>query len=153
MLTVALLALSLSQGAAAQPSKLDQLAQPAAVAPQQISVVLDCQIAAKALTDCKAVNEVADLSRVAEAIRLAAGVAVPQDRRRTRPFRLQVSLIQPPRRAPRRGYILCNLPKNRNKRALTYFLLWLIFGTEVNAAGRGMEISLAPRLAGAGATV
>ena len=78
MLTVALLALSLSQGAAAQPSKLDQLAQPAAAAPQQVSVVLDCQIAAKALTDCKAVNEVADLSRVAEAIRLAAGVAVPQ---------------------------------------------------------------------------
>jgi methylmalonyl-CoA mutase cobalamin-binding subunit len=78
MLTVALLALSLSQGAAAQPTKLGQMAQPAAAAPQAVSVVLDCQIAAKALTDCKAVNEAADASRVAEAIRLAGGVAVPE---------------------------------------------------------------------------
>jgi methylmalonyl-CoA mutase cobalamin-binding subunit len=78
MLIVALLALGLSQGPAAPPTKLDQMAQPAAAEPRQISVVLDCQIAAKALTDCKAVNEVADASRVAEAIRLAGGVAVPQ---------------------------------------------------------------------------
>lgn len=77
MLTVALLALSLSQGAAAPSSKLDQMAKPVA-APSAVSVVLDCQIAAKSLTDCKAVNEVADASVVAEAIRLAGGVAVPE---------------------------------------------------------------------------
>ncbi len=77
----ALLALSLAQGAQVQATKLDQLAQPspeaAASAPKAVSVVLDCQIASKALTDCKAVNEVADLSVVAEAIRMAGGVAVP----------------------------------------------------------------------------
>jgi methylmalonyl-CoA mutase cobalamin-binding subunit len=81
MLTVALLALSLSQGAAAQPSKLDQMARPAAAPAaesQAVSVVLDCQIAAKSLTDCKAVNDVAAASVVAEAIRLAGGVAVPE---------------------------------------------------------------------------
>lgn len=81
MLAAALLALSLTQGAATPASKLDQLAQPApaaeTAAPQIVSVVLDCQIAAKALTDCKAVNEVADAAKVAEAIRMAGGVSVP----------------------------------------------------------------------------
>ena len=80
MIAAALLALSLSQGLQAQPSKLDQMAQPApeAAAPSKaVSVVLNCQIAAKSLTDCKAVNEVADASVVAEAIRLAGTVAVP----------------------------------------------------------------------------
>ncbi len=80
MLTVALLALSLSQSSAAQPSKLEQMAQPTvspAAAAQAVSVVLDCQIASKSLTDCKAVNEVANATVVAEAIRLAGGVAVP----------------------------------------------------------------------------
>jgi methylmalonyl-CoA mutase cobalamin-binding subunit len=85
MLAAALLALSLNQGAAASPSKLDQLAQPAAEAPpaqvaesKAVSVVLDCQIAAKALTDCKAVNDAVDAAVLAEAIRLAAGVPVPE---------------------------------------------------------------------------
>ena len=82
MLTAALLALSLANGAQAQSSKLDQMAQPAAQtvsapASKAVSVILDCQIAAKALTDCKAVNEVADASVVAEAIRMAGAVAVP----------------------------------------------------------------------------
>jgi methylmalonyl-CoA mutase cobalamin-binding subunit len=79
MLIVALLALSLSQGAAVQSNKLAQMAEPAAApaASQAVAVILDCQIAAKSLTDCKAVNEVADASVVAQAIRLAAGVAVP----------------------------------------------------------------------------
>lgn len=76
MLAASLLALSLSQAVQAAPSKLDQLAQPAAEA-QPVAVILDCQIAAKALTDCKALNEVADASVVAEAIRLAGGIAVP----------------------------------------------------------------------------
>ncbi len=80
MVVAALLALSLSQGPQVQSNKLDQLAQPAAEtaqAAQKVSVVLDCQIAAKALTDCKAVNEVADAGVVAEAIRMAGAVAVP----------------------------------------------------------------------------
>jgi hypothetical protein len=80
MLAASLLALSLSQAVQAAPSKLDQLADPAPVAesaPKAVAVILDCQIAAKALTDCKALNEVADASVVAEAIRLAGGVAVP----------------------------------------------------------------------------
>ena len=81
MLTAALLALSLTHGADAQSSKLDQLAQPAAVKPasaKSVPVVLDCQIAAKGLTDCKAVDTVADASVVAEAVRMAATVAVPE---------------------------------------------------------------------------
>ena len=82
MLIAALLALSLSQGAAAVPStKLDQMAAPApapAADPKAVSVILDCEIAAKALTDCKAVNEVSDASVVAQAIRLAAAVPVPE---------------------------------------------------------------------------
>ena len=80
MLVASLLALSLSQSVQAAPSKLDQLAQPPAAddgAPKPVAVILDCQIAAKTLTDCKALNEVADASVVAEAIRLAGGVAVP----------------------------------------------------------------------------
>ena len=80
MVVAALLALSLTQGAQVQSNKLDQLAQPATEtlqAPQKVSVVLDCQIAAKSLTDCKAVNTVADAGVVAEAIRMAGGVALP----------------------------------------------------------------------------
>ncbi|MGZ3273806.1 MAG: hypothetical protein ACXU82_01760 [Caulobacteraceae bacterium] len=82
MLAAALLALSLSHGAAVPSDKLGQLPQPAAeqapAATKAVSVVLDCQIAAKSLTDCKAVNEVADATVVAEAIRMAGGVAVPE---------------------------------------------------------------------------
>jgi hypothetical protein len=80
MVVAALLALSLSQGAQTQSNKLEQLAQPApaaAPASNKVPVILDCQIAAKALTDCKAVNEVADAGVVAEAIRMAGAVAVP----------------------------------------------------------------------------
>src|SRR5258708_5461188 len=82
MLTAALLALSLSNGAQAQSNKLAQLARPAAQtvsapASQAVAVILDCQIAAKALTDCKAINAVAEAGVVAEAIRMAAGVAIP----------------------------------------------------------------------------
>ena len=80
MFAAAVLALSLTQGAPVQ-SKLEQMAQPAAVtveAPKGVAVILDCQIASKSLTDCKAVNEVADASVVAEAIRMAGVVAVPE---------------------------------------------------------------------------
>jgi hypothetical protein len=80
MLAVTLLALSLSQAAPAQSTKLDQMAKPAEVTPaasKAVAVVLDCQIAAKALTDCKAVNTVADSGVVAEAVRMAASVAIP----------------------------------------------------------------------------
>jgi hypothetical protein len=76
MFAAALLALSLSQNPAVQSAKLDQLAEPAP-ARQAVAVILDCQIAKKTLTDCKAVNEVADATVVAEAIRMAGGVAVP----------------------------------------------------------------------------
>jgi len=82
MLAAALLALSLAHGAPAQSDKLSALAQPAAeqapAASKAVSVILDCQIAAKSLTDCKAINEVADSGVVAEAIRMAGGVAVPE---------------------------------------------------------------------------
>jgi hypothetical protein len=77
----ALLALSLSHGAQTQTNKLDQLAQPAvatASASKAVPVILDCQIAAKALTDCKAVDSVADASVVAEAVRMAASVPIPE---------------------------------------------------------------------------
>jgi len=80
MLVAAVLALSLSQGAQAQSNKLDQLAQPAPTpvsASKAVSVILDCQIAAKALTDCKPVGQVADASVVAEAVRMAGSVAIP----------------------------------------------------------------------------
>lgn len=80
MLAAALLALSLSQGAAPQSNKLDRMAQPAptpASATKAVSVILDCQIAAKSLTDCKAINDVADATVVAEAVRMAATVAIP----------------------------------------------------------------------------
>lgn len=80
MLVAALLALSVSAGPQVQSSKLDQLAQPTVdVTPvsKAVPVILDCQVAAKALTDCKAVNEVADASVVAEAIRMAGVVALP----------------------------------------------------------------------------
>ena len=82
MVVAALLALSLSQGAQIQSNKLEQLAQPAptpvsAPASNAVPVILDCQIAAKALTDCKAVDAVADAGIVAEAIRMAGAVAVP----------------------------------------------------------------------------
>ena len=79
MIAVALLALSLTQSPPGPASKLDQLAQPAPAAESKaVAVILDCQIASKSLTDCKAVNEVADASVVAEAIRLAAVVALPE---------------------------------------------------------------------------
>jgi hypothetical protein len=78
MIAAAVLALSLSPGSQVQSAKLDQLAQPPAAATRQVvSVILDCQIASKSLTDCKAVNDVADASVVAEAIRMAGGVSVP----------------------------------------------------------------------------
>jgi hypothetical protein len=80
MIAASLLALSLSQAVQATPSKLEQLADRATAeggAPKAVAVILDCQIAARSLTDCKALNEVADASVVAEAIRLAGGVAVP----------------------------------------------------------------------------
>ncbi len=82
MFAAAFLALSLSHGAAGSSDKLSQLPQPAAeqapATSKAVSVILDCQIAAKSLTDCKAINEVADAGVVAEAIRMAGGVAVPE---------------------------------------------------------------------------
>jgi hypothetical protein len=76
---VPLLALSLIQGLPSSPSRLDRLQQPAASAPASATlVVLDCQVAAKGLTDCKAVNDVLDSGMVAEALRMAAGIVVPQ---------------------------------------------------------------------------
>jgi hypothetical protein len=72
----ALLALSLAQGAAPATSRLDRLE--AAPAGPAVSVILDCQVLARALTDCKAVNAVSDSGTVAEAIRMAAAIVVPQ---------------------------------------------------------------------------
>jgi hypothetical protein len=76
---VQLLALSLSQGVAAQPTRLDQMAQPAIEQPAQTKVqvvMLDCQVAAQALTDCKAIND-AGSQAAAEAIRMAADIHTP----------------------------------------------------------------------------
>lgn len=77
---VYLLALSLSQGASAQHSRLDQMAQPTAEsqAPAKVQVVmLDCQVASQALTDCKAIND-AGAQAAAEAIRMAAEIHTPE---------------------------------------------------------------------------
>ena len=77
---VYLLALSLSQGVSAQHTRLEQMAQPAAEAqaPAKVQVVmLDCQVAAQALTDCKAVND-AGAQAAAEAIRMAAEIHTPE---------------------------------------------------------------------------
>lgn len=76
---VYLLALSLSQGPLAQPARLDQLAQPAAEAQAAGGVrvvMLDCQVASQALTDCRAVND-AGAQAAAEAIRMAADIHTP----------------------------------------------------------------------------
>ena len=77
---VHLLALSLSQGVSAKPARLDQLANPAAEAqaPAKVQVVmLDCQVASQALTDCKAIND-AGAQAAAEAIRMAAEIHTPE---------------------------------------------------------------------------
>ena len=76
---VHLLALSLSQGVAAQHTRLDQVAPPAVEAAQtKVQVVmLDCQVAAQSLTDCKAVND-AGAQAAAEAIRMAAEIHTPE---------------------------------------------------------------------------
>ena len=72
------LALGLSSATQGSSSKLERMAEPAsAPAAQSTAVILDCQIAAKALTDCKAINDVADGAVVAEAIRMAANVPIP----------------------------------------------------------------------------
>ena len=76
MFVASLLALSLSQGISAQPSKLDQIAVEPAKPANVAVVVLNCQVDAKALVDCKAVNAV-DSHAAAEAIRMASAVTVP----------------------------------------------------------------------------
>jgi len=77
MFVASLLALSLSQGVSAQPSKLDQMAAEPAKAANVAVVVLNCQVDAKALVDCKAVNTDVDSHAAAEAIRMAAAIIVP----------------------------------------------------------------------------
>jgi hypothetical protein len=76
---VYLLALSLSQGALTQSARLDRLSQQAieAPGPTRVQVVmLDCQVAAQALTDCRAVND-AGAQAAAEAIRMASEIHTP----------------------------------------------------------------------------
>jgi hypothetical protein len=76
---VPLLVLSLTQGISASPSRLDRLQQaPAPVASSATVVVLDCQVQAKTLTDCRALNDAPDSGAVAEALRMAAAIVVPQ---------------------------------------------------------------------------
>ena len=76
---VPLLALSLVQGLTASPSRLDRLQQPPAPAASSATVVvLDCRVQAKGLTDCRALNAAPDSGAVAEALRMAAGIVVPQ---------------------------------------------------------------------------
>ena len=76
---ISLLALSLAQSAAAPASPLERLRDASALAPLAATpVVLDCQVAERSLTDCKAVNAVSDSGVVAEAIRMAAAIVVPQ---------------------------------------------------------------------------
>jgi hypothetical protein len=76
---VPLLALSLIQGVSASPSRLDRLQQsPAPVAAPATVVVLDCEVQAKTLTDCRALNDAPDSGAVTEALRMAAAIVVPQ---------------------------------------------------------------------------
>jgi hypothetical protein len=76
---VPLLALSLVQGISPSPSRLDRLQQlPATVASSATVVVLDCQVQARSLTDCRALNDAPDSGAVAEALRMAAGIVVPR---------------------------------------------------------------------------
>ena len=105
MFAAALLALSLAQGVSAQPSKLDQVsaatAQPSKL--EQVSaepakpanvavVVLNCQVDAKALIDCKAVNPDVDSHAAAEAIRMAAGITVPDSLAANGPSRIMIRM-------------------------------------------------------------
>jgi hypothetical protein len=79
---VSLLVMSLAQSAVSRPTPLGAPDDSAARIPAAVSaatpVVLDCQVAERSLTDCKAVNAVSDTGVVAEAIRMAAGIVVPQ---------------------------------------------------------------------------
>ena len=78
MFAAALLALSIAQGAPAQPGKLDQIAAQPEQKPANVAVVvLNCGVDAKALVDCKAVNDV-DGRAAAEAMRMAAAVTLPE---------------------------------------------------------------------------
>jgi hypothetical protein len=74
-----LFALSLANAATAQPKALDRLLAAPSLAPiAATAVVLDCQVAARSLVDCKAVNDSFDGAMVAEAIRMAAAIVVPE---------------------------------------------------------------------------
>jgi hypothetical protein len=76
---VSLLALSLAQGLIVSPSRLDRLQpSPAPAASSATVVVLDCQVQARGLTDCRALNDAPDSGAVAEALRMAAAIVVPQ---------------------------------------------------------------------------
>jgi hypothetical protein len=76
---VSLLALSLAQGAVSPATRLDRLKDSPALAPiAATAVVLDCQVAIRSLTDCKAVNGISDSGMVAEAIRMASVIVVPE---------------------------------------------------------------------------
>jgi hypothetical protein len=74
-----LLALGLMQGPIAYPDPLDRFDELAdALEPAASVVVLECQVSAKALKDCKVVGEAAqDGAAVAEALRMASQIVVP----------------------------------------------------------------------------
>lgn len=91
MLAAALLALTVAQGAPAA-GKLDQLAAEPPKADNVAVVVLNCQVDAKALVDCKAVNADADSHAAAEAIRMAAGVTVPESLAAGGPSRILIRM-------------------------------------------------------------
>ncbi len=92
MFAAALLALSIAQGAPVQSGKLDQLSAQSQTKPANVvGVVLNCGVDAKALVDCKAVNDV-DGRVAAEAIRLAAAVSLPDSMADNAPTRILIRM-------------------------------------------------------------
>ena len=91
MFVAALLALTVSQGAVS-PGKLEQLAAEPAKPANITAVVLNCQVEAKALVDCKAVSPDVDSHAAAEAVRMAAGVTVPDSLSAAGPARILIRM-------------------------------------------------------------
>lgn len=90
MLVATFLALAVSQGAPLN-GKLEQLAE--SQKPENVAVVvLSCQVDATALVDCKAVGSDVDSHAAAEAIRMAASVAVPESLAANGPSRILIRM-------------------------------------------------------------
>jgi hypothetical protein len=75
----ALLALTLAQGITTAPDPLDRLRLALTPAVHNThEVVLDCRVTDKALTDCRSTGKPLDEKMMEQALRLTAGIVVPQ---------------------------------------------------------------------------